>query len=126
MARPDRDFKGVWIPKEIWLSGQLSLMEKVLFVEIHSLDNARGCFASNKYFAEFFGIHPRRIAAHISSLKAKGFVTVTVQNQNELVIRVVGKYARVKDAVLRQFEEDKQKLIHKLRNRDMGGMTETS
>jgi hypothetical protein len=49
-----------------------------------------------------------------------------VQNQNELVIRVVGKYARVKDAVLRQFEEDKQKLIHKLRNRDMGGMTETS
>jgi DNA-binding MarR family transcriptional regulator len=102
MARPKRDFKGVWIPKEIWLSGQLSPMEKVLFVEISSLDNERGCFASNKYLSEFFGIHPRRIAAHVSSLKAKGFVTITVQNQNERVIRVVEKYAREKDAALRQ------------------------
>ena len=34
MEKHDRDFKGVWIPKEIWLSENLSLMEKVLFVEI--------------------------------------------------------------------------------------------
>ena len=38
MPKPERDFKGIWIPKEIWLSEQLSLVEKVLFVEIHSLD----------------------------------------------------------------------------------------
>jgi len=43
MEKHDRDFKGVWIPKDIWLSENLSLMEKVLFVEIHSLDNERGC-----------------------------------------------------------------------------------
>jgi len=54
MERPPRDFKGIWIPKEVWLSEELSLMEKVLFVEIHSLDNERGCFASNKYFGDFF------------------------------------------------------------------------
>ena len=46
MEKPARDFKGIWIPKEIWLSEQLSLMEKVLFVEIHSLDNEDGCYAS--------------------------------------------------------------------------------
>ena len=46
MSRHERDFKGVWIPKEIWLSADLSLTEKALFVEIHSLDNERGCFAS--------------------------------------------------------------------------------
>jgi len=34
MEKYPRDFKGVWIPKEIWLSDQLSLMEKVLFVEM--------------------------------------------------------------------------------------------
>ena len=55
MEKPSSDFKGIWIPKDIWLSDQLSLMEKVLFVEIHSLDNERGCYAGNKYFSEFFG-----------------------------------------------------------------------
>ena len=39
-----RNFKGVWIPREVWLSEELSLMEKVLFVEIDSLDNERSCF----------------------------------------------------------------------------------
>ena len=34
-----RDFKGVWIPKEIWLSTDLKVMEKLILVEIDSLDN---------------------------------------------------------------------------------------
>src|SRR5262249_1678567 len=114
MERPPRDFKGIWIPKEIWLSDQLSLTEKVLFVEIQSLDNARGCFASNAYFGEFFGLHPRRIAAHIASLKAKGLITLQVQNHNERVIRVVGKYARVPDAEIRRIQEDRTGLIHRM------------
>src|SRR6476619_5913108 len=93
MERMQRDFKGVWIPREIWLSEDLSLMEKALFVEIHSLDNERGCFASNRYFAEFFGLGIRQIASHVASLKAKGFVTVAIENQNERTIRVTEKYA---------------------------------
>ena len=61
MEKPSRDFKGVWIPKDIWESHQLSIMEKVVFVEIHSLDNERGCFAGNKYFAGFFNVSERQI-----------------------------------------------------------------
>src|SRR6266511_5806367 len=90
MERLPRDFKGVWIPKEIWLSGELSLLEKVLFVEIHSLDNERGCYASNRHFAEFFGISERQIRTYIGSLRDKGFITVSIQNRNERVIRVAG------------------------------------
>src|SRR5882757_8974081 len=93
MERMERDFKGVWIPREIWLSEELSLMEKVLFVEIHSLDNERGCFASNAYFAQFFAMSTRQIATHISSLKAKAYITITIENHNERTIRVTGKYA---------------------------------
>lgn len=126
MERPTRDFKGVWIPKEIWLSEQLSLMEKVLFVEIQSLDNERGCFASNKYLGEFFGIHPRRIAAHIASLKSKGFVFVTITNRNERVIRVVGKYARVPDSEVRRLRQEKANLVHRFGVRSRGGMTQSS
>src|SRR6266850_5115844 len=126
MERAPRDFKGIWIPKEIWLSDQLSLMEKVLFVEIHSLDNERGCFASNAYFANFFGLHPRRIAAHIASLKEKGFITLRIENHNERVIHVVGKFARVPDSELRRLQGARSGLIHRLTLRGRGAMTKTA
>ena len=48
-----RDFKGIWIPSTIWTSLDLSLLEKVIIVEISSLDNADGCFATNSYFGKF-------------------------------------------------------------------------
>lgn len=126
MEKPSRDFKGIWIPKEIWLTEELSIMEKVLFVEIHSLDNERGCFASNKYFAGFFGIHPRRIAGHIASLKQKGFITVTIHNLNERVIRTAGRYARVPDQEVRRLRREQQDLVHKFKIGGRGGMTKMS
>ena len=114
MDKPERDFKGVWIPKEIWLSPQLSLMEKVLFVEISSLDNARGCYASNQYFADFFGVSSRQIRTYIASLKNNGLVTVSIQNRNERIIRTAGKYARASDEQVRKLRSDRQGLIHSM------------
>ena len=105
MEKTQRDFKGIWIPKEIWLSDKLSLMEKVLFVEIHSLDNERGCFASNRYFADFFNISERQISTYISSLKGKGFVTVSIRDRNDRTIRTAGKYARVSDEKIRRLQQ---------------------
>lgn len=117
MEKAPRDFKGVWIPKEIWLSGQLSLIEKVLFVEIHSLDNERGCYASNRHFAEFFDISERQIRTYIGSLKQKGFITVTIRNRNERVMRAAGKFARIRDEDLRRFNQDRQALVHRMTGR---------
>jgi hypothetical protein len=57
-----RDFKGIWIPKEVWLSRELTLQEKVFYVEINSLDNEDGCWANNEYFASFFGISKVRVS----------------------------------------------------------------
>ena len=71
----ERDFKGVWIPKEVWLDEKLTWMEKFLLVEIDSLDKEKGCFASNKYFAEFFQLSPSRISELVSQLVSKGYVT---------------------------------------------------
>jgi hypothetical protein len=114
MERPPRDFKGIWIPKEIWLSNQLSLMEKVLFVEIHSLDNEHGCYASNRYFADFFGVSDRQIRTYVGSLKDKGFISVSIKNRNERVIRVMVKHAWAKAADVRRFKERSQALVHRL------------
>jgi hypothetical protein len=70
-----RDFKGVWIPKEIWLDKDLTWIEKLMLTEIDSLSTKDGaCIASNKYFAKFFGISERRVQQIIESLKKKGYV----------------------------------------------------
>ena len=73
----DRQFKGVWIPKEIWLNEDLSLLEKVILVEIDSLETEeKGCFATNKYFADFFNKSNGRIAQIINELKDKGYLKI--------------------------------------------------
>ena len=127
MERIQRDFKGIWIPREVWLSDELSLMEKVLFVEIHSLDNERGCFASNRYFAEFFGVSPRQIATYIGTLKEKGFVTVTIENQNERTVRVTGKYAYTNPEQMRRLKREVGGLANRFRvDNRRGGMKETA
>jgi hypothetical protein len=115
MEKHDRDFKGVWIPKEIWLSENLSLMEKVLFVEIHSLDNERGCFASNRYFANFFQVSPRQIATYVASLREKGFVTTTVRNLNERVIRTAGRFRRIPNSEMQAFKQGRADLVKKMK-----------
>ena len=73
----NREFRGIWIPKEIWLSKDLSTNEKVLLAEIDSLGGSSdGCFASNQYFADFFDLSKDRISRLISGLKNKGYITV--------------------------------------------------
>lgn len=74
----ERDFKGVWIPREIWLDDNLGWTEKMMYVEIDSLCKTNGCFASNKHFADFFGLSVGRVSKIVSSLKNKGYITVDV------------------------------------------------
>lgn len=69
-----RDFKGVWIPKEIWLDKELDLTEKALLIEIHSLDNEFHCVAGNDYFAEFLNCSESTITRAIKHLKDLGYI----------------------------------------------------
>ena len=64
----ERDFKGIWIPKAIWLM-DISANEKILLSEISSLDKGEGCFATNKYLSDFLGVTENRISVMISKLK---------------------------------------------------------
>lgn len=91
----ERDFKGIWIPKEIWLSKDLTMKEKIFLIEIDSLDNEFGCFASNTYFSEFFGISKSRCSQVIKSLEEKGFIICKYEMDGKTIksreIRVVRK-----------------------------------
>lgn len=87
-----RSFKGVWIPKEIWLDSDLSIIEKCLLTEISSLDNEIGCFASNKYFSEFFGIGERQVSKYISRLQENGKIIVSIIGRNKRSIVMEQKF----------------------------------
>lgn len=73
----ERDFKGVWIPKEVWLDKRLNMLEKGILAEIDSLDMAdRGCFASNKHIAEFCGCSETKVSTAVSKLISLGYIYV--------------------------------------------------
>lgn len=64
-----RDFKGIWIPSEYWLNADLSITKIVFMAEIDSLASPdKPCFASNSYFADFFGLSSVRVSQIISEL----------------------------------------------------------
>lgn len=64
-----REFKGVWIPKEVWLDERMNVLEKAILVEIDSLDNEEtGCYASNNYLAEFCKCSETKVSTAISKL----------------------------------------------------------
>lgn len=73
----ERDFKGVWISREVWLDNRLTAVEKVILMEIDSLDcGENGCFASNQYLAEFCQCSETKVSTAISKLIKLGYLTV--------------------------------------------------
>ena len=83
----ERSFKGIWIPSEIWLDKNLTIMEKLFLVEINSLDNDNGCFASNGYFSQFFGVGKNRCSQIIVSLEEKGLISSVIEKKNKQIVR---------------------------------------
>lgn len=82
-----RGFKGIWIPCEIWVSKDLTIQEKFFLAEVDSLETEEGCFASNKYFAEFFALSERRISQIIKTLKDKEYIKVSFQMEGKQIIK---------------------------------------
>jgi DNA-binding transcriptional regulator GbsR (MarR family) len=72
----ERDFKGVWIPKEIWLNTELTLLEKIIYTEIDSLDNENHCTAGNEYFAEFCNCSESKVSKAISKLQDLNMIKI--------------------------------------------------
>lgn len=76
---PVKQYKGVWLPKEILDNPDLTPTEKILLAIIESLDDeeAGGCYASNEYLGEKLGTSGKVASNLIASLKKKGYLTQT-------------------------------------------------
>lgn len=72
----NRDFKGVWIPKEIWLNENLTMLEKVILTEIDSLDNEEHCVAGNDYLAQFCQCSIPKVTQAVKKLIELGYIEV--------------------------------------------------
>ena len=58
------------IPAQVRYAADIPAGAKLLYGEISSLTDARGyCFASNKYFAELYGVGIRTVQRYLDALK---------------------------------------------------------
>ena len=70
----NKDFKGVWIPKEIWLAKDLSIAEKFLMAEIIRTSVDGKCIESTKHFAYYMNKSRESIKIYMRSLVDKGYI----------------------------------------------------
>jgi len=90
----ERSFKGVWVPRDIWLAKDLTIMEKLFLVEIDSLDNEVGCYASNTHFSEFFDLSKNRCSEIIKSLEAKKKINIEYEYGNNAIKKRILKVVK--------------------------------
>lgn len=84
----ERDFKGVWIPKEVWIDTRLNMLEKGILTEIDSLDmSGKGCYASNKHIAEFCQCSETKVSTAISKLIDLGYLYVQSFDGRQRVLK---------------------------------------
>ena len=71
-----RGFRGIWFPAEVWLDERLTALEKIILMEIDSLDNEDNCYASNEHLADFCHCSQSKVSKAISKLKTLGYIEV--------------------------------------------------
>ena len=74
----ERQFKGIWVPAEIWEDTNLTWNEKVVLMEIDSFTAAgKDCFISDSYIGNLIGVTERTARRILSKLINQGYVKKT-------------------------------------------------
>ena len=71
----ERQFKGIWIPAEVWLDNRLTLVEKALLAEIDSFTGAGKTFhKANDTIQVEYGVSRPTASKAIKKLEALGYI----------------------------------------------------
>lgn len=108
----ERDFKGVWIPREIYLREDLSWTEKILLIEVNSLDRGDGCFASNLYLAKFLNISESRVADILTNLRKKGLIVNQSFDGRKRYMKVVQPREFLKTGTLGSLKQEHSNTVN--------------
>ena len=106
----NRDFKGVWIPREVWLDERLSALDKIILTEIDSLDGERGCYASNKRLADFCQCSESKISKSISLLIELNYIYVESFDGRKRILR--SRLSKNNNQTSKNYDAGEQKKRH--------------
>jgi DNA-binding MarR family transcriptional regulator len=82
----EREFKGVWIPKEVWLNKELSLTEKALLAEIDSFTGeGKAFYKSNDTIQEEYKVSRPTISKALKKLEGLGFIKIEFDGRRRKV-----------------------------------------
>ena len=96
----NREFKGVWIPKKLYLEKGLTWTDKLIILEVHSFsNNGLECFVSNEHLAEFTQASLSSVEKSISKLVKQGIIVRTKK-------KIEGSYQRFLRVANSNFCED--------------------
>ena len=77
------------VPFYVRYDRDLSPMARMMFGEITALSSSEGyCWASNKYFAELYGVSPSTISGWISELAEKKYVFLEITDRHDRKIYI--------------------------------------
>ena len=96
----NREFKGVWIPKKLYLNKYLTWTDKLIVLEVNSFsNNGLECFVSNEHLAEFTQASLSSVEKSISKLVKQGIIIRTKK-------KIEGSYQRFLRLANSNFCED--------------------
>jgi Helix-turn-helix domain len=88
----EREFKGVWITKEIYLRKDLTPTDKLLLAEIECFSKNGVCFATNQHFADFLGISKKHVSKLINKLASLHLISIDLiykEDSKEIDKRII-------------------------------------
>lgn len=93
----EREFKGVWIPAEIWLDERLSLTEKALLAEIDSFSgNGKTFYKSNQTITDEYKVSRSTISRAVKNLRGLGYIKVQSDGRYRHLISCTGRVVKMK------------------------------
>ena len=78
----ERDFKGIWIPVELWEDRDLSPFEVVLLSEIDSLDRGEGCWMTGENLAKRMRCSLSHLENTLTDLRKRKYI-ITISRTRE-------------------------------------------
>ena len=112
----NRDFKGVWIYKNLYLSREYTPNEKFLLLEIYSLSKGKSkqCYANNRHFADFIGVKENTIQKAILKLEKNGHIRREYTYKNgtrEIASRIITLTQKFYDDFINESEIKEQEEV---------------
>ena len=81
----------VVIPGDILRNDELTYGQKIILAKIMNLDNDKGCFATNKYFANLLSTSINSVSKTINKLKSMGLIEISIKDNTTRSITLAKK-----------------------------------